>query len=512
MARTTSTRLKATQRPRRAPAALRRALRGHQLRPNQPAHRPDVHAADGTQTVTGAQISDPAGRSPASDRSTASRAPTSNTGRSTTQHYTSFFVQDTLTVGNRLTIKPGIRYEQQKLVGTLVDDFTLERTTGRRASAPPTTSSATGGRSSSRTGAASSPRSRTISPRARCRPTPASAAPTTSTPHLTQPIPERRRIARRRQTTRTSCSISGSSAGAIDRPGRRSRPTSTSSSAGFEFEAFRELNLGVRYIHRTIPRVLEDVGSCPDRRVRLPAGVGCECRLHADEPGPGSRRRCIPDLGASFEKPIHDYDAVEFTADKRFSQQLGAAGVLPLVAAARHLRGLLPRRQRPVRPGITSLYRLPDQRSELHARSASPQFGYRGDIRFLGALGAGPLPLDRPHQVKLFGNYVVQLRAERRRGSDDELRQAADGAGREPELRQRRRNPATPRGAGIETIDGFKTRTPFEYTTRPARRLRVQVRRQQPARAAGRHVQPVRPAADDRLRQLRRARAGRGQP
>ena len=33
-----------------------------------------------------------------------------------------------------------------------------------------------------------------------------------------------------------------------------------------------------------------------------------------------------------------------------------------------------------------------------------PQFGYRGDIRFLGcSLGCGTLPNDRTHQVKLFG-------------------------------------------------------------------------------------------------------------
>ncbi len=35
-----------------------------------------------------------------------------------------------------------------------------------------------------------------------------------------------------------------------------------------------------------------------------------------------------------------------------------------------------------------------------------PQFGYRGDIRYLGELGEGPLPLDRPHQVKIYGSYA----------------------------------------------------------------------------------------------------------
>ena len=53
-----------------------------------------------------------------------------NAARDTTQHYTSFFVQDTWRVGNRLTINPGLRYEQQTLVGTIIDDFTLQEQLG----------------------------------------------------------------------------------------------------------------------------------------------------------------------------------------------------------------------------------------------------------------------------------------------------------------------------------------------------------------------------------------------
>ena len=41
-----------------------------------------------------------------------------NSGHDTTQHYTNFFVQDSWRMGNRLTINPGIRYEQETLSGT----------------------------------------------------------------------------------------------------------------------------------------------------------------------------------------------------------------------------------------------------------------------------------------------------------------------------------------------------------------------------------------------------------
>ena len=67
-----------------------------------------------------------------------------------------------------------------------------------------------------------------------------------------------------------------------------------------------------------------------------------------------------------------------------------------------------------------------------------PQFGYRGDMRFLGALGEGPLPLDRPHQVKVFGNYEFPIALNVGGGLSFSLGQAADGAGGASGLRQLR--------------------------------------------------------------------------
>jgi hypothetical protein len=58
-------------------------------------------------------------------------------------------------------------------------------------------------------------------------------------------------------------------------------------------------------------------------------------------------------------------------------------------------------------PGITSLYDFPTNDPSYTAIGV-PQFGYRGDIRFLGDQN-GILPLDRPHQVKVFGNYTFPM-------------------------------------------------------------------------------------------------------
>jgi outer membrane receptor protein involved in Fe transport len=74
---------------------------------------------NGERTATGAEVTifpDPAFGS----IYRVTRANTTNV-RSTNQHYTAFFVQDTWTIGDRLTIKPGLRYEQQTLVGNLAE-------------------------------------------------------------------------------------------------------------------------------------------------------------------------------------------------------------------------------------------------------------------------------------------------------------------------------------------------------------------------------------------------------
>ena len=69
--------------------------------------------------------SDHPGRRPTA-RSTVSPARTSTSARDTPQTYTNFFAQDTWRVGNRLTINPGIRYEQEKMSGTIIKDWQLK--------------------------------------------------------------------------------------------------------------------------------------------------------------------------------------------------------------------------------------------------------------------------------------------------------------------------------------------------------------------------------------------------
>ena len=88
------------------------------------------------------------------------------------------------------------------------------------------------------------------------------------------------------------------------------------------------------------------------------------------------------------------------------------------------------------------------------------RFGYRGDIRFLGL--EGPLPLDRPHQVKISGNYSFNnglgIGVGLNLGSGKPLTALASL----PIYDNDSEIPETARGEGFDTVDGFKKRTPME--------------------------------------------------
>ena len=164
-------------------------------------------------------------------------------------------------------------------------------------------------------------------------------------------------------------------------------------------------------------------------------------------------------------------------------QQLVAAGVVPLVAAARHLRGLLPRRQRPVGPGDHVALRLPDQRPELHGdRRAAVRLPGRHPLPRRGSARVRCRSIGRTSRQGLRQLRVQRGAEPRRRAAGAELGQAADGAGGEPELHQRRRDSADaarrrhPDAGRLPDADAVRVRD------QRARRLRLPLRRQPAAR------------------------------
>jgi hypothetical protein len=274
--------------------------------------------------------------------------------------------------------------------------------------------------------------------------------------NLTQPVPDGVEAL----GTTKHYSIAGAGSDLID-------PNAASSYyneylAGFEFQ-MRGTTMGVRYVHRNIGRALEDISPFPI--VAADLGIDGADAVDYTLTNPSPSVPTSGDLGASFEKPIHDYDAIELTLARRFANNWSLSGSYRWSRLWGTYEGFYRDDNGQSDPGISSLFDFPTNDPSYTAIGV-PQFGYRGDVRYLGRLGAGPLPLDRPHQVKMFGNYLfpigINLGATVNVGSGKPLTPLAAN----PNINYQNGGeiPEAPRGSGIMTIDGFKKRAPMLTT------------------------------------------------
>ena len=170
--------------------------------------------------------------------------------------------------------------------------------------------------------------------------------------------------------------------------------------------------------------------------------------------------RLVPAFGAvKFDDPVHNYDALEITLNRRGSNWI-AMSSYRYSRLRGNFEGFYRDDNGQSDPGISSLYDFPTN-DPTYTSIGGAQFGYPGDIRFLGDAN-GILPLDRPHQFKLNGNYMVaknlNLGANLNLVSGKPITPMAANPnyGSEGEI------PVAARGTGIQTIDGFMTRSPFE--------------------------------------------------
>ena len=90
-------------------------------------------------------------------------------------------------------------------------------------------------------------------------------------------------------------------------------------------------------------------------------------------------------LGASFESPVHDYNAIEVTADKRLSDNWAIQASYRWSRLRGTFEGFYRDDNGQSDPGISSLYDFPTNDPSYTAIGA-PRFGYLGDIRFQGDL------------------------------------------------------------------------------------------------------------------------------
>jgi hypothetical protein len=172
--------------------------------------------------------------------------------------------------------------------------------------------------------------------------------------------------------------------------------------------------------------------------------------------------QCCGLTPASFEDPEHTYNSFEITLNKRFADNWSVLSSYRFSKLEGNFEGFFLSDNGQSDPAITSLFDFPTndpsyvETTDLH--------GGLGDIRYQGcSLGCGILPNDRPHQLKIYGNYLwnnFNLGLGLNAGSGRSLTALAGN----PAYGNAGEIPLTLRGEGIETVDGFKERTPAEFT------------------------------------------------
>jgi len=409
--------------------------------------------SNGQQTVTGASVSimaDPTlGQIFRVTRSNLDNV------RKTRQDYLSFFAQDTWRLG-RLTLRPGVRYEQQKLIGNLAN----YKFDGNWAPRLGITFDPTGGgrmKLFANYGRFFAKIPNDLAARALSADAGVSRADYYDAA-LTQPIAEGTSAA---GTTRHLI-LAGLSPSTFD-PNAKST-YSNEIVTGAEWEAFPGLSVAARYTHRNYGRVLEDVGTAPMiAYFLLPSSQLSSVEYFITNPGtrtPVSFATQFSDTPIGFENAVHNYNAFELEADKRFSNNWSLQASYRYSRTTGNFEGFFRNDNGQSDPGITSLFDFPTN-DPTYATLGREQ-GFRGDIRYLGTAGIGPLPNDRRHQGKIYGNYLFGFGVNLGVGLNLSSGRPLTALAANPVYDSPGEIPETPRGAGFQTEQGFKTRTPLQ--------------------------------------------------
>jgi hypothetical protein len=415
---------------------------------------PTFTLSNGQQTVTGATVSvlsDPTFGS----IYRVTRSSLDNV-KGTKQDYTSFFAQDSWQVGRRLTIRPGIRYDQQKLVGN-VQNFTFDGNWAPRIGA---TYDPTGtGRMKvfADYGWFYAQIPNDLAARALSADAGINRADYFDA-NLTQPVPQGVDAA----GTTNHLQFAGLSASDFD-PNAKST-YSTETLLGWQWEATPGLSVGANWSHRRYGRVLEDIGSLPMAAYLLPGLTIGSVEYFVTNPGPDTPvTNPFPDTNISFEKPVHDYDAVTLQAQKRFSGGWSLQSSYQWMRLRGNFEGFFRNDNGQSDPGITSLFDFPT--NDPTYVSLGRALGFQGDIRFLGTAGIGPLPNDRTHTGKIFGNKQWANGANVGVAFTIQSGSPLTALAANPVYDSAGEIPLTPRGGGMQTVDGFRTRTPVQFQT-----------------------------------------------
>jgi hypothetical protein len=169
---------------------------------------------------------------------------------------------------------------------------------------------------------------------------------------------------------------------------------------GVEYEVMDDLKLGVSVQDRRYGRVIEDV-SVDNANTYIVSNPGewsaeeekkYEEKIEA-ETDPSTKARLMRQLKMFqgiriFDKPVRNYDALQFTMTRRFSKNVYTQGSYTYSRAIGNYPGLINYDDNLVLPNNSTQY----------------------DLIELLANRLGPLPQDRPHYIKLDGYYTFDLK------------------------------------------------------------------------------------------------------
>jgi len=384
-------------------------------------------------------------------------------GASTTQNYQDFFVQDTWRVGSRLTVNPGLRFEQETLNGNAISGFSLGNNWAPRIGA---TFDPNGDGKTKIYGSYGRFYARVpndLAARSLSAETGIILADYFDV-GLTTPIPNGV-VAGPAPGTTTHFITNGATAGDTIDPNAKMSYINEYL-FGVEREIMPNTSLGIRYIHRDIGRMLEDVANCPSVGAFVPETADICSNVSYILTNPSSATpvnaaaiAAFPAFAdVSFADPVHTYNAVEVTLNRRMFHNWSGMASYTWSRLRGNYEGFYRDDNGQSDPGISSLYDFP-QNDPTFTAIGGPQDGFQGDIRYLGDPN-GILPLDRPHHIKLFGNYMLgnlNLGVGINGSSGAPLTPLAPN----PNYSNGGEIPTAPRGSGIQTVDGFITRAPF---------------------------------------------------
>lgn len=155
---------------------------------------------------------------------------------------------------------------------------------------------------------------------------------------------------------------------------------------GFEYEVMPNVAVGIKATQRDINNVIEDISVDGGHTyfITNPGGIFTHNPITGEELlGPNG----LP-APVTFPEPTRDYESLELTLNKRFSNSWQLFGSAVYSKNEGNYGGLFRQDNGQLDPNITSLYDLPDL--------------------LIGAFGL--LPNDREYQFKLYGSYLWPFR------------------------------------------------------------------------------------------------------